>query len=469
MYIKYFKMDQEPFSVRPKTEFFFASPAHQQTLELLKTSIEYGEPLILVHGEYGAGKTLVCLKLLEHLEDNVSYIYFSSSDVTWREVLRKMLVHLGISDIDALDESELKSKIFDFYSDNPQTPPVYLLFDDFQETDESVIYHLRKIINFNVNGIFPIRLILVAHTSFLEKIQDDPTLEPFLQRLRRRIQLRPLSDEEMREYIYFRLFNAGARGRPIFSDEALNLIKRESSCIPRLINNICDAVLIVAARNNMEKIDAKLVKTALELYSVSGNTKHLEDLSVKTFDEIAPEQASYEKAFNFSETYRHGTSSEPARRSDYTPSSREADKKGASGNRYNVLTIILAILLTASVTYIVMNNRHNSPAMAPVTMRSPARPGPIHSPNAGKDATQAKAAIKTTKELSANTREPAVTNNYSYQYKTPAPAPTTAVSNNKPVTNTEPENTSDRELAIKDPLVDEAMIPFTVQEDGNGT
>jgi MSHA biogenesis protein MshM len=480
MYIKYFKMDQEPFSVRPKTEFFFASPAHQQTLELLKTSIEYGEPLILVHGEYGAGKTLVCLKLLEELGDLVSYIYFSSSDVTWREILRKMLNHLGVSDIKGIDESEMKSRIFDLYGERPETPPVYLLFDDFQETDESIIYHLRKIINFNINGIFPIRLILIAHTSFLKKMQDDPALEPFLQRLRRRIQLRPLSDEEMREYIYFRLFNAGARGKPIFSDGALKLIKQESRCIPRLINNICDAALIVAARSRRDTIDEKVIQAALELYNISEDKQTKSIPQNNIIDNMVREPVSYEQAFNFTEAYRHNSTPGTAGGPEPAPSFTDTGQKsGKSRNSYSSLTVILVILLTAAITYIVVNNMYQSSPEPPETTTQPALQNPAKrvTPNtSGTEQLKEQNNTNNKKNQAEPTKKTgsAATDNYSYRYELPKSVPPASNSNDRSENESSYGNllnngaNHDKDWGIEDPLAGEAMIPFTTREESNG-
>jgi type II secretory pathway predicted ATPase ExeA len=420
MYVEYYNMSVEPFSARPKTDFFFASPAHQHAIELLKTSIEHDEPVILVYGEYGIGKTLTCLKLLEEVDKRDElYLFFSSPDLNWREVLYKIAERLGIEEIDSLDEMELQRKIFDFYAGNPDASSLYLIFDDFQETEKSLIYHIKKILNFNVNGFFPIKVILIAHTSFLEMIKEDPLLEPFMQRLRRRIQISPLSHAEMREYIYFRLFNAGAKGRPVFSDGALAIIKRESRCIPRLINNICDLALIVAYRKQVDVIDDKIVREAIALYNVDdqqlpGGQKMARD-PVGVSDNDEDKALSYEEAFGLSGHDEQAAA--PHHVKEGTPCSSEGGGSSLQGvddayhapgaTRYDpprkwhsVVIVILLMLLVATLTYLFTSHKYNIPIGSVVDDRStmsnanekPA--GVFKAPSSGEDVQKSESAVK---------------------------------------------------------------------------
>lgn len=362
-------MKHEPFPVRPQTGLFFASPTHQQALDLLNASIQYEEPLILVHGDYGTGKTLTCLKLLESYEDgSCNYIFFPSSDVTWLEVLRKVASFIGISQSANMDKDELKEAIYHFYSYCLEITPLYLIFDDFHDTKDSIILHLKNFVNFHIKGQFPIRLILIAHTSFIRNLENSGDMEPFLQRLRRRIKLDPLTDEEIREYIYFRLFNAGAKGRPVFSDNALAEIKKVSRGIPRLINNICDAALIVAARKNSDQINKAIINEASALYRYEEEPY--------TPSEVK-EHLSYESAFqNLNEnatsisesenSFLQPTTNEPEQevRKNKTVNNNELEsrkKERVASSGIYILLVMALIGLTVAVTYIIMEKQSTTP------------------------------------------------------------------------------------------------------------
>lgn len=73
----------------------------------------------------------------------------------------------------------------------------------------------------------------------------------------------PLNFEDVTEYIYFRLIASGASGTPVFEDSAVELIAEESKGLPRLINKICDASLVLACKLKINVIDRQVVSAAL--------------------------------------------------------------------------------------------------------------------------------------------------------------------------------------------------------------
>lgn len=65
MYKKFYRMTEEPFQNYPLPDLFFKSRSHQAGWRYLLLGIKAREPYLLVTGEYGAGKTLLCLRLLK--------------------------------------------------------------------------------------------------------------------------------------------------------------------------------------------------------------------------------------------------------------------------------------------------------------------------------------------------------------------------------------------------------------------
>ncbi len=60
MYKKFYLMQKEPFDSHPSPELFYKSNAHQNGWNFLLQGIKNNEPIVLMAGEYGAGKTLLC-------------------------------------------------------------------------------------------------------------------------------------------------------------------------------------------------------------------------------------------------------------------------------------------------------------------------------------------------------------------------------------------------------------------------
>ena len=275
MYKKFYLMQKEPFDSHPSPELFYKSNAHQNGWNYLLHGIKSNEPILLVTGEYGAGKTLLYLKLMKLLEKNINLtsVFISTPTYNFIMVLEKILVELGISidGIDPSDESRLQQAIYEHFEKKTGEKKkfIYIVIDDAQEFSYSFINKLRLFTSYNFSGYFPIRIILFAHPYFL-KMLNHKKMVAFGQRIKRIYYLKPLGFEETREYIYFRLIHSGATGKPVFDDEAIKFIQTISKGNPRLINNICDNCLLVASSERCNLINQSLVSQAMAMGNLMG-------------------------------------------------------------------------------------------------------------------------------------------------------------------------------------------------------
>ena len=70
MYNEFFGLDEQPFGLTPNTLFFLNTKGHYEALNLLQVALASGEGFIKVVGEVGTGKTMICRKLLNSLDDS---------------------------------------------------------------------------------------------------------------------------------------------------------------------------------------------------------------------------------------------------------------------------------------------------------------------------------------------------------------------------------------------------------------
>ena len=75
MYLEHFGLEQSPFTITPDTGFFFNQGSYQEALNVLLVALRSGEGFIKVTGEVGTGKTLLCRKLLNTLDDEFVTAY----------------------------------------------------------------------------------------------------------------------------------------------------------------------------------------------------------------------------------------------------------------------------------------------------------------------------------------------------------------------------------------------------------
>ncbi|MDO3386838.1 AAA family ATPase [Gilvimarinus sp. SDUM040013] len=250
----------EPFLNKPSPQLFFESENHTKGWQFLKSALKSAEPHLIVAGPYGAGKTLLCLKLVEHLKESAEqpFVYVSTPAQNYAEMLRQACSALNLKVSRSVTKQEtLASHIYRHFEQNPDDTLVILL-DDVQEYDASTLNQIRMLANYNVEGKFPVRLFLFAHSHFYQRLKS-ADLESLDQRIKRRFHLEGLSFEEVKEYIYFQMLEAGMRGSPFFPDDTIREITKLSEGLPRRINNLCDNCILIGDKLGKEIIDRSIL------------------------------------------------------------------------------------------------------------------------------------------------------------------------------------------------------------------
>jgi len=265
MYRDFYQLKADPFSTHPDPDIIFISNTHKEAWHYLLFSMDNQEPYLVLTGEYGMGKTLLCLRLIQVLnrKGRPPVEYIATPNEGYGGILRRIASSVGIPSVPE-DVSDLQNKIYDYFRAHVDNPRFYLIIDDAQELDQAILVRLKQFSTFNHNGFFPVSIIFVAHPSFLEALKA-PELSPLNQRIKRRYHLSRFSIEDTKNYIYFRLLKSGATGIPAFPEKSLQKIFESSGGVPRLINNICDTCLLVGASNKLTSISLPVVEQAVAM------------------------------------------------------------------------------------------------------------------------------------------------------------------------------------------------------------
>jgi len=351
MYKNFYHLTAEPFSPHPATDTFFISYTHKEAWYYLLFGIDTQEPFLVLTGEYGMGKTLLCLQLLKVMKEKGMHRieYIPTTNEGYGGILRRMATNMGISPLPEDDEI-LQDIIYDRFRAEKDQARFYLIIDDAHELDITTLSKLKYLSTFSYNEFFPVVMVFVAHPSFLQDLKTS-ALSSLNQRIKRRYHLSRFNLDDTKNYIYYRLLKSGATGIPSFSDETIQKIFEYSGGVPRLINNICDTCLLIGASNHMASIPPTVIDDARKL--VEGSLTDIESKAVEDPD------SSYdsENMTAFAENIPAGEAAgqvnvfsnkmivdeyEP----DITPPKVSAPKKSLK----NILIIILvAILLIAVV------------------------------------------------------------------------------------------------------------------------
>jgi len=139
-----------------------------------------------------------------------------------------------------------------------------IVVDEAQNLSWELLEEIRLLTNLETSSEKLVQIVLSGQSELEEKL-----LHPSLRQLRQRVSLwcrtQPLTGEETHAYITERLRIAGA-SQPVLLPDAAELVHRYSKGIPRLINLICEHVLISAYAEQIKPIPAHIVESiGLEL------------------------------------------------------------------------------------------------------------------------------------------------------------------------------------------------------------
>jgi general secretion pathway protein A len=261
MYESHYGFKQIPFTRSIEVKDLYE---HQEFVEL-KHRIKYviqNRLFAVISGPVGAGKTTVLRSIkAEFNHTRYTYIYISQSALTPRIFYSEILTQLGINAVYMKREAmvALNKAVMTMY--NEDRIPV-IIVDEAHLLKDAMLEEIRFMINFNMDSMSPLSLILVGQTELKEKLKLK-SMEAISQRITVKFHLDGLTRPDTEDYILTHLKAAGVNN-PLFTEEAINEVFQFTGGIPRKINNICEKCLLDGYIQEKKLIDDILVKRVIK-------------------------------------------------------------------------------------------------------------------------------------------------------------------------------------------------------------
>lgn len=246
MYNAFFGFTDNPFSLSPDPGFLYRSTQHEEALANLIYGVQSRKGFIVLTGEVGTGKTTMLECLRDFLEAQmIEFAFIFNSRITTEQFFEMIAYDLDLrcartSKTEVL--FALNNLLLQTANDGRTT---VLIIDEAHNLEWDVLEEIRLLGNLE-NRRGKLLQIILAGQPELERKIDSPNLRQLKQRIVLRCNLRPFHEEETAEYIASRLEKVGMTPQTVFSPELLSEIHRRSQGIPRLINAICDNLLLTA-------------------------------------------------------------------------------------------------------------------------------------------------------------------------------------------------------------------------------
>ena len=262
MYFELYGLKKAPFNITSDPEVFYESSSHREALAALIYGIEEKKGIILVTGEVGTGKTTLCKTLLHRLNPRIKTSLILNPYFSEVQLLQAIVEDFGLK-AEKKNRLEMVKKLNAFLVEvSLEGGGAVLIIDEAQNLTNRQLEQVRLLSNLETSHDKLLQIIIAGQPELIKKLSSFD-LRQIRQRISIKHRLSPLSEEEVKGYVRFRLESAGGDGINIVP-EGYKVIYEFSKGIPRLINILCDRALLCGFVKEKKTFDREISKACVE-------------------------------------------------------------------------------------------------------------------------------------------------------------------------------------------------------------
>jgi type II secretory pathway predicted ATPase ExeA len=228
-----------------RTQFYHPAKVIDAALHAVERAIRRAEGVALVVGPPGTGKSLLLAKVAEHARDDFDVAFLSGARICTRRALWQSIL-AAIGEPYRGDEGELRMAVVERIRGLAATGSgLVLLVDEAHTLPTRLIEEMRLLTN--VPTPLPAVHIVLAGSTKLEELLGMPRMESLAQRVAVRAYLEPLDHAETMAYLRTQTQAAGLEWDRLFDRGCDDAVFAATDGVPRLINQLCDQALVIAA------------------------------------------------------------------------------------------------------------------------------------------------------------------------------------------------------------------------------
>ncbi|WAC23978.1 XrtA/PEP-CTERM system-associated ATPase [Blastomonas sp. SL216] len=264
MFETHYGLSGRPFQLTPDPRFYFESATHRKAMSYLGYGLAQGEGFIIITGEIGAGKST----LVAHLMQTVDKARLTAAQIVTTQLKGDDLLHMVASSFGVatagLDKTGTLAAIEHFlHTEARAGRRCLLVVDESQNLPMAALEELRMLSNFQLGSHPLLQIFLLGQPEFRAMVQGSPGLEQLRQRIIATHHLGAMEQHELQPYVEHRMTLVGWTGRPAFAEDVWARMFSETGGIPRKVNMLINRVLLMAAVDNRDTVDAALIDAVL--------------------------------------------------------------------------------------------------------------------------------------------------------------------------------------------------------------
>jgi general secretion pathway protein A len=244
MYNAFFGFTQNPFNMSPDPSFLFRSSQHEEALANLIYGVQSRKGFVLLTGEVGTGKTtmLECLRDFLHSQ-LIAFASLFNSRLTVEQFFELLSYDLELQ-CNRHSKTEVLLALNNMLLERAGVGrTTVLIVDEAHNLEWDVLEEIRLLGNLE-NRRGKLLQIILAGQQELDRKMEAPEFRQLKQRIALRCALRGFDTADAVAYINSRMTRAGLQDQTVFSMELMEEIRLRTQGIPRLINAVCDNLLL---------------------------------------------------------------------------------------------------------------------------------------------------------------------------------------------------------------------------------
>jgi general secretion pathway protein A len=244
MYNAFFGFTQNPFNLSPDPAFLYRSAQHEEALANLIYGVQSRKGFIVLTGEVGTGKTTMLECLRDFLgTQQIAFASLFNSRLTVEQFFELLAYDLDLR-CNRKSKTEVLLSLNHMLLERAQAGrTTVLIVDEAHNLEWDVLEEIRLLGNLE-NRRGKLLQIILAGQQELDRKLELPEFRQLKQRIALRCTLRGFDLAETIAYMNSRMACAGLPDQKIFSPALTEEIHLRCEGIPRLINAVCDNVLL---------------------------------------------------------------------------------------------------------------------------------------------------------------------------------------------------------------------------------
>jgi MSHA biogenesis protein MshL len=258
LYLQHFGLQQSPFSITPDPCFFYDGSGRGDLLRAIEYSVRHQEGIVVVSGEVGSGKTMLCRTLLAGLRQDIYSVYIANPCLRPREMILTLLRELGKAST-RNPVAELQSALLERYRAGQR---VVLFADEAHAMPRDSLEQIRLLTNLETGRHKLLQIVLFGQPEISDVLASH-SMRPLRDRIVERFNVGALPRADAAAYIAFRMARAGRNQGSAFGRDATSALWRGATGLIRRINLLADKSLLSAFARRHTRVTRSDVERAI--------------------------------------------------------------------------------------------------------------------------------------------------------------------------------------------------------------